>query len=235
MVRYVGGPLPSTFCVLQLHVRKAFFIQLMLIMDAIVISRAVFIFYLKNPAAFNDDFWSRFLNCFIFGFSVLHEVASFQMPGRITAYYYICTGKSPLQDMDIPIKNTAFRDTLIMFTILSHVIVIVRIHIYKRKQLLGEAGGQALVQCKKFSLALLSANAFLAFLMMLVLILVEKINLISLKDLNYYPNYSFEYLLRMACPIVFSVAMVLLYMYQCPKFKLYLKQKLASNLNFCNK
>jgi hypothetical protein len=234
MVRYVGGPLPSSFCVLQLHVRKAFFIQLMLIMDAIVISRAVFIFYLKNPAAFNDDFWSRFLNCFIFGFSVLHEVASFQMPGRITAYYYICTGKSPLQDMDIPIKNTAFRDTLIIFTILSHVMVIVRIHIYKRK-ILGEAGGQALGQSKKFNLPVLTANAFLAFLMTLMMLLVLQVNLISLRDFNCYPNYYLEYLLRMVCPHVVIVVMIVLYICQYPKLRLDLWQKFASILKIGSK
>jgi hypothetical protein len=69
MVRYVGGPLPSSLCVLQLHVRNAILTQLMLILDAIVLSRATFIFCLKNPAAFNDDFWCRFgttsICCFV--------------------------------------------------------------------------------------------------------------------------------------------------------------------------
>jgi hypothetical protein len=34
-------------------------VQLMLFLDCIVFARYVYIFWLKNPAAFHDDFWNR--------------------------------------------------------------------------------------------------------------------------------------------------------------------------------
>jgi hypothetical protein len=230
MVRYVGGPLPPSLCVLQIHVRNSIMTQQMLIADAIVISRAFFIFYLKNPAAFNDDFWCRFLNCFVFGFSVLLEVASFQMPGRNTLYVYICSGKNPLQDQGIPIKNQTFRTILILFTILCHAIVILRIHIYKGK-ILADAGGQVQVQDKKLNLADLIANAFLTILVSLIFLLIIQINSIPVKDFNCYPNYYFEYLLRMGCPNMLALAMILLYFYRNPKLWSDLRQKSANILN----
>jgi hypothetical protein len=202
----------------------------MLIMDTIVIIRAFFIFYLKNPLAFDDDFWCRFINCFIFGFSVLLEAASFQMPGRNTLYFYICSGKNPLQDQDIPIKNPNIRTFLLLFTILCHVIIILRIHFYKRKTL-AEAGGQAQLPDKKLNLADLTANAILTFLMFLIFLLVVQVNLIAVKDFNCYPSYFFEYLLRMVCPNVLGLAMVLVYLYRHPKLRSDLRQKLANILN----
>jgi hypothetical protein len=204
--------------------------QLMLIMDTIVIIRAFFIFYLKNPAAFNDDFWCRFINCFIFGFSVLLEVASFQMPGRNTLYVYICSGKNPLQDQDTPIKNQNVRTFLILFTILCHAIIILRICVYKQKTL-AEAGGQAQVQDQKLNLSDLTANAFLIFIIFLVFLLIIRVNLTAVKDLNYYPNYYFEYLLRMVCPNILALAMVISFFYQNPKLRSDLRQKSANILN----
>ncbi len=34
-------------------------VQLMLFLDCIVFARYVYIFWLKNPAGFHDDFWNR--------------------------------------------------------------------------------------------------------------------------------------------------------------------------------
>jgi hypothetical protein len=33
--------------------------------DLIILSRYVYIFHLKNPAAFDDDFWALFLNLWV--------------------------------------------------------------------------------------------------------------------------------------------------------------------------
>lgn len=45
--------------------------QCLIIYDAIILVRYIFIFWLKNPMAVNDDFWSSFLNVWIVGASAI--------------------------------------------------------------------------------------------------------------------------------------------------------------------
>ena len=52
MFLYIYGPLPVPFCSIHLMNKKAIVTQLLLFFDAIVIARYAFIFWLKNPAAF---------------------------------------------------------------------------------------------------------------------------------------------------------------------------------------
>jgi hypothetical protein len=46
----------------------------LLFFDGIILARYVYIFRLKNPAAFPDDFWHRFLNTWIFWFCTASQV-----------------------------------------------------------------------------------------------------------------------------------------------------------------
>jgi hypothetical protein len=88
----------------------------------------------------------RFINCFVLAFSVLLEVASYRLPGRNSLYFYVCSGKNPLRDQDVPIKNPYFSTTLILFTFLCHVTVILKIRIYKRKILPHDVGQGSILQ-----------------------------------------------------------------------------------------
>jgi hypothetical protein len=96
---------------------------------------------------------------------------------------------------------------------------------------LADAGGQVQVQDKKLNLADLIANAFLTILVSLIFLLIIQINSIPVKDFNCYPNYYFEYLLRMGCPNMLALAMILLYFYRNPKLWSDLRQKSANILN----
>ena len=64
-IRYVFGPWPKWFCFMIRIVKSAIFFQLFLFIDLIVLSRYVYIFHLKNPAAFDDNFWAFFLNLWV--------------------------------------------------------------------------------------------------------------------------------------------------------------------------
>ena len=58
---YIFGHMPLNLCLLHAIIKKAIVTQVLLMLDAIIIGRYILIFWLKNPAAFNDDFWSRFV------------------------------------------------------------------------------------------------------------------------------------------------------------------------------
>ena len=73
IVSYIVGPMPDFICLIEVLLRNAIPLQILLFMDGIAVTRYVFIFWLKNPAAFNDDFWSFFLNIWVVGYSLITE------------------------------------------------------------------------------------------------------------------------------------------------------------------
>ena len=66
--------------------------SMILFLDAIISMRYVYIFVLKNPAAFNDDFWQRFTTFWIFSCtSILTFTAFFKIRCQSLALN-ICDG-----------------------------------------------------------------------------------------------------------------------------------------------
>ena len=64
-VLYFHQPLPEWFCFFHLILRNAIVIQATFLLDVMVITRYIFIFWLKNPLGFQDEFWGLFLNIWI--------------------------------------------------------------------------------------------------------------------------------------------------------------------------
>jgi len=60
IIRHLLGPLPNALCFAQVILRSSASSDLLLFYDAIISIRFVYIFVLKNPAAFHDEFWIRF-------------------------------------------------------------------------------------------------------------------------------------------------------------------------------
>jgi len=59
---YSAGPLPQMMCQFQLFLRSIIKAMIVLFYDAITLSKYIFIFWLKNPTAVKDNFWSLFIN-----------------------------------------------------------------------------------------------------------------------------------------------------------------------------
>ena len=65
----------------QLFLKNMLKTQCLIIYDAIILVRYIFIFWLKNPMAVNDDFWSSFLNVWIVGASAIVNYVHGFLPG----------------------------------------------------------------------------------------------------------------------------------------------------------
>jgi hypothetical protein len=65
MCLYFYRPLPELICFTNLVVRNTIIVQTILFFDSIVVVRYVAIFWMKDPENFKDDFWFRFVNCWI--------------------------------------------------------------------------------------------------------------------------------------------------------------------------
>jgi hypothetical protein len=62
---YLCLQFPKQFCFIYLTLRNAMIMQIFLLLDIIAIARYIFIFWLKNPLSFQDDFWSFYINCWV--------------------------------------------------------------------------------------------------------------------------------------------------------------------------
>jgi hypothetical protein len=93
--RFVVGPLPRNICLTLRIVKSAMFLQIFIYFDLIVISRYVYIFILKNPAGFNDEFWAFFLNICVIVLCLLGKAAyHLAVPHQFITFYFCC-GSNP--------------------------------------------------------------------------------------------------------------------------------------------
>ena len=76
-----------------------------LLFDSIIIVRYIFIVWLKNPTVLQDDFWSLFINLWIFGFCIISQIVFILMPGRPPMDVSICFGKIPIEYMNVSVKR----------------------------------------------------------------------------------------------------------------------------------
>ena len=62
---YLVTPLPAFVCYVDLVLRPTIVMMFILFLDAMAITRFMFIFHTKNPTGFQDDFWNLFLSLWI--------------------------------------------------------------------------------------------------------------------------------------------------------------------------
>ena len=129
IVSYIVGPMPESICLIEVLLRNSIPLQVLLFMNGIAVTRYVFIFWLKNPTAFKDDFWSFFLNMWVVGLSLITE-ACCQILGPHTIYFYLCQGKqsageSPGTALPLP------QQILTFITLVLQILIIIRIQVKK--------------------------------------------------------------------------------------------------------
>jgi hypothetical protein len=134
IARHIFGPMSQINCRIQMHLEIIVSVQILLILDGIIFGRYFFIFWLKNPVAFNDDFWSHFLNIWIVIFSIISSISFFMVSSKQPALYYICIGQILDLDQNTPQTDSmSFLNILIAFTIIAHSVILLRKTVYKMK------------------------------------------------------------------------------------------------------
>ena len=87
--------LPEHLCLFARILKSSIFIEILLFFDLMILSRYLYIFWLKNPAGFQDDFWSAFLNILVKVFSFIFMAVWHLLANHQSLGYYICCGSSP--------------------------------------------------------------------------------------------------------------------------------------------
>ena len=222
------GPLPHYMCVLNIHLKNAVFNQQILFITGMITSRYMFIFWLKNPAAFQDDFWSLFINMWIVGYSILKQCSSFMMPGRYTFFYYICTGKNPLPAENVPLKSGLDLTILTLTMFFLHIFVVSRAYFYKQKHDPQPKQRIGFHRYSTESLFDLTTTIGIVLASTTISFMLWKLNQIKLAEFNYYPNYLYEYFVRMIAINLCELIVVLLHFKRNPKFRLAIKHEVIN-------
>jgi hypothetical protein len=169
---------------------------------------------LKNPAAFNDDFWKMFLNIFIKSCSFLFQSVWHLTAKRQPIGFYICTGTNPLVDDPNPVKVWGIVELL---SVVLHIIIIVRIQLFKRQRVIGPETrsnflkGLFLGDIETEALLTFTTNVVTLFFMCLTAFNVAVINRIEPNSLNSFPYDHLFYFAFFITPILFCGLSVLLY------------------------
>ena len=207
-----------TVCRFNYFFKLALTTQGMLFLDCIMITRYIFIFWLKNPGAFKDEFWSLYVNIWVVFFSWISQIIFDVMLGTDTYHIHICTGVTPppVNESSNLKKNLSFNNVLRLFTLLIHIIVLVRIQIYKFKESNQNAPGNKstftkLVNIERHSLADLTANLITVCCIIIAGVAQLQINFVEIEDFNRYPHYLYEYYYRLIRPPLTAHMVVTMY------------------------
>ena len=171
--------------------------------DASIITRYIFIFWLKNPVAFNDDFWYQFTWLWIQGAAILNTVTIFFLDSYRPVTFYICSGKDPTQILNNNhIENIS---VIPLATIVFHILIYTRIYFYKRKNNPKEKFMKDLALKDVETQAMANyyvTQAMVIFILCSTSVAVSKLNGINPKDLGKHPNNMLIYYRSLFAPVL---------------------------------
>jgi hypothetical protein len=226
--RYLFGPLPGRFCLLQIAVKNGIYSQTMLYLDGIMICRYIFIFWLKNPTIFQDDFWTWFISIWILCFVICTQVISTMTRGHPPLYYYTCSGQNPIVDKHIPFEIELIGLLVIGFTILTHLFISIKLHFHKKKIKPSEFGigptntqplkkkANFLMSIENESISDITTSVGSAVIFSMAVFFVRQANRIQIQDYNCFPYYLYEFYFRMIWPNLLVSIVVSLQYYRNP-------------------
>ena len=234
IVIHIFGPTSHIICWVLMSLKLIIPIQVLLIMNGIIITRYFFIFWLKNPVAFNDDFWSFFLTIWIVGFLVMSQFIFIMVSTKKILFYHICVGKVPDEEQNYPTEDGPLLFH-ILFAFIVHFVILFRISVYKIKSKFlnfnSSNSGNNLTfssQIVKESLSDMTTTICTATIYFCTAIFTYFMHKIPLRQFNCFPTYLFEYFLRLIWPITFISSLVILHYCRNGKLRSTLKMELVN-------
>ena len=139
IIIYTFGPLPVMFCLLHTMVRLSIICSILMFTNAIIMFRFFYIFRLKNPAAFNDDFWCLFVSLLIYIISFIFIITLNTLANHQIMANFLCTG----QITGLSLKITGKGIMLLTFaSAILHSTIHLKIYFHKQKFRIGTESEQ---------------------------------------------------------------------------------------------
>ena len=226
----------EVFCYMDLIFRPSLVMLNILVIDAIGIVRFVFIFYLKNPTATQDDFWKMFLVTWIIGFTFLTHFVFAVLPGRNPNSFYICLKSMPKSYEN---QETKINWTLIWVMIVSlfaHVAIGIRYLYYaKREQhiidaTLTQQDKITRIKISKSSMVNFSTNIFGVLFLLSISYVPQRVKTTSFSKLNNYSEYIWVYVMYFYIPAISQIVATIVLVTRNLQLKRYIKREIYNFL-----
>ena len=222
MIRYFSTPFSLTFCFVHLWLKNTLQMQTILFFDAANIVRYLFIFWLKDPFNFQDDFWYLFVNVWVVSFSLATQFIYLFLPGCQPLNFSMCTGLyNPPCLSTIPAKPNYSNPILQVFSIISHIFVSVRIKLHKRKE------NQEHFNIETHSLTDYVTTISNLIVMCILALFLFLFNRVQPEKANDYPYYLIVYSYHMFLPFLVTFSFHSMYYIRHPRLRKTIYSELA--------
>ena len=199
IIREMFGPMSKVFCTMKSIARPMYISQSLLYLDAMAITKYLFIFVLKNPAAFKEDFWIIFINIWIKSASLIGNLVWWFKAEREALNYYICTGLDPTVDFKRPVKVYGFVESA---SFVINLFIFIRINWYKNSIKTNQVHVQYLDRINALSLKTIAVNVIGVSLLSLLLLSTVLMSMIKPEELSNYKNFvHIHYLISIPAPV----------------------------------
>ena len=119
---YIASPTNSPiFCTVYFVITKIEFIAILMLIDSVLIVKLIFVHFLKNPTAVQDDFWNLLINFWILGYHIINQIVMHSLPGKDQLQISFCVGNVPKKYITASFKKNW---TLFVIYILSLLLII---------------------------------------------------------------------------------------------------------------
>jgi hypothetical protein len=217
MIRYFSRPFNQSVCFILLTIKTTIAMQVFLFFDTINISSYVFIFWLKNPLNFQDDFWSTFVNLWIISFSLISQFVYVFLPGRQPLNFYICSGSFEANSYYKLAKKTNWSALIVqVISILLHIFVNIRVKRYKKVTQVTSFQHLEILYTEKRNITDIVTTASNVISMGMSSIIVVSFNSISPEQANLYPYHLIVYFFHLVVPFVIYSCISLMYYIRQP-------------------
>jgi hypothetical protein len=199
---FLFAPMSKLSCSAFAFVRLTIASNILTLLNFIVFSKYIFIFWMKNPGSVHDDFWTVFISIWTFGFSSIFSLTKIFLSRKEMILYYVCVNLDPVMDNNLQAR---VNDQIeILFCILLHLAITLRVQIFKFKKAnsstmappISAITQMYLKNVEKITLADFVTNSVLAFWVGSLAVLQNMLEKLSLDEINtsYYSFFVFGFM-----------------------------------------
>jgi hypothetical protein len=205
--------------------------QILLLFDGMIVTRYIFIFWIKNPSRFQDNFWNFFINLWVLGFSFVYQFSWTFLPGCQPVNYYFCTGEDPnLPFQQQPQKSGGAFEllSLLLFSVTQF-----RIYWRNRQTQNGpltfneHLKNLAIAEIDSNSFSNISTNIFGIFICSLGIILGAILSNVSLQEMVSFPYYLIFYFTFLLLPSTCLLSVPIMYILKHEDLRKTIYQKMC--------
>lgn len=203
VVRFGQGPLPNGLCCFQNWIKTMLFYSLLMFLDAIAITRYVYIFVLKNPASFNDTFWCCFLTLWIYTCSIIVMTVVHILTGCHTMGFFICNGQVT-DKLEKLLSDVVAVIVVVSFVL--HMVIHLNIWYFKYKGTVhpdsNPLANKPLYLKDLQTSALTNFTSYVSTIVVFFAMIgcIHHLDNIDMRDLNSFPNYICAYYINLLAP-----------------------------------